>query len=191
MDTRLHGRADQAFALAVWQPEIDELHRRRALAAEMGGTERVARQKAAGKLTIRWTIAVDGSVQTPTGTSYEIPTGLELERVRIWETSTSWGEYADQVRRAGKSLIALGFEPGQHVAILGFNGPEWVIAFWHHPPYSKGSHDSDVELGLVEMRQNALPMLEDASATLTAVEQGKGVALARWSLVAADLPVAG
>ncbi len=40
---------------------------------------------------------------------------------------TSWGEYADQVRRAGKSLIALGFAPGQHVAILGFNRPEWVI----------------------------------------------------------------
>lgn len=37
----------------VWQPEIDELHRRRALAAEMGGAERVARQRAAGKLTIR------------------------------------------------------------------------------------------------------------------------------------------
>ena len=43
-----------------------------------------------------------------------------------WE-SVSWGEYADQVRRAGKSLVALGFAPGQHVAILGFNRPEWVI----------------------------------------------------------------
>jgi len=40
---------------------------------------------------------------------------------------TSWGEYADEVRRAGKSLIALGFEPRQHVTILGFNRPEWVI----------------------------------------------------------------
>ena len=38
---------------AAWQPEIDELHRRRGLAAEMGGAERVARQRAAGKLTIR------------------------------------------------------------------------------------------------------------------------------------------
>jgi acetyl-CoA carboxylase carboxyltransferase component len=36
-----------------WQPEIDELHHRRALAGQMGGEERVARQKAAGKLTIR------------------------------------------------------------------------------------------------------------------------------------------
>ena len=29
---------------------------------------------------------------------------------------------------------------------------EWVIAFWHHPPYSKGSHDSDTETQLREMR---------------------------------------
>jgi hypothetical protein len=37
---------------------------------------------------------------------------------------------------------------------------EWVIAFWHHPPYSKGSHDSDAEIELIEMRENALPILE-------------------------------
>jgi tetratricopeptide (TPR) repeat protein len=36
----------------------------------------------------------------------------------------------------------------------------WTIAFWHHPPYSKGSHDSDREIELVEMRQNVLPILE-------------------------------
>jgi 6-pyruvoyltetrahydropterin/6-carboxytetrahydropterin synthase len=38
-------------------------------------------------------LATDGSVQTPSGATYEIPAGLELERVRVWETSTSWGEY--------------------------------------------------------------------------------------------------
>ena len=38
-------------------------------------------------------IAADGTVESPSGTSYEIPAGLELERVRVWETSTSWGEY--------------------------------------------------------------------------------------------------
>jgi len=37
---------------------------------------------------------------------------------------------------------------------------DWVIAFWHHPPYSKGSHDSDFESNLIDMRQNALPILE-------------------------------
>jgi len=36
-------------------------------------------------------------------------------------------------------------------------------------------------------RAETVPLSEDSSATLTAVEQGKGVALARWSLVAADL----
>jgi len=39
---------------------------------------------------------------------------------------------------------------------------EWIIAFWHHPPYSKGSHDSDIEIQLIEMRENALPILEQA-----------------------------
>ena len=37
---------------------------------------------------------------------------------------------------------------------------DWIIAFWHHPPYSKGSHNSDTEIELAQMRQNALPILE-------------------------------
>ncbi len=37
---------------------------------------------------------------------------------------------------------------------------EWIVAFWHHPPYSKGSHNSDTETELVDMRENFLPMLE-------------------------------
>ena len=36
-----------------------------------------------------------------------------LEKVDGEYVPTSWGEYADQVRQAGKSLIALGFQPGQ------------------------------------------------------------------------------
>ncbi|HSQ01491.1 MAG TPA: metallophosphoesterase [Candidatus Dormibacteraeota bacterium] len=45
-------------------------------------------------------------------------------------------------------------------ADLAARHADWAIAFWHHPPYSKGSHDSDVESELVQMRQNALPVLE-------------------------------
>jgi len=37
---------------------------------------------------------------------------------------------------------------------------EWIVAFWHHPPYTKGSHDSDTESELIDMRENFLPMLE-------------------------------
>jgi len=43
---------------------------------------------------------------------------------------------------------------------------DWTIAFWHHPPYTKGSHDSDIELELVEMREGALPILETAGVDL-------------------------
>ncbi|MCA9659237.1 MAG: AMP-binding protein, partial [Myxococcales bacterium] len=45
---------------------------------------------------------------------------------RGWEP-TSWRAYSSQVRRAAKALIALGFQPGDNVCILGFNRPEWVI----------------------------------------------------------------
>jgi hypothetical protein len=43
---------------------------------------------------------------------------------------------------------------------LAANTRQWVIAYWHHPPYTKGSHDSDVEEELIEIRENALPILE-------------------------------
>ena len=44
---------------------------------------------------------------------------------------------------------------------LAANTRNWLVAFWHHPPYSKGSHDSDTATELVQMRQNALPILEN------------------------------
>lgn len=43
---------------------------------------------------------------------------------------------------------------------LAATDKDWIIAYWHHPPYSFGTHDSDVERELIEMRQNAVPILE-------------------------------
>jgi hypothetical protein len=43
---------------------------------------------------------------------------------------------------------------------LSSTNQPWIIAFWHHPPYTKGSHDSDKELELIEMREKFLPLLE-------------------------------
>ena len=43
---------------------------------------------------------------------------------------------------------------------------EWLIAFWHHPPYTKGSHDSDKEADLVEVRHHLLPILESGGVDL-------------------------
>ena len=36
-------------------------------------------------------------VETSSGTAYRIPDGLSLERVRVWETSSSWAEYSAEV----------------------------------------------------------------------------------------------
>jgi long-chain acyl-CoA synthetase len=43
-----------------------------------------------------------------------------------WQ-ATSWTTYGDEVKAAGKALMALGLQPGGTVSILGFNRPEWVI----------------------------------------------------------------
>lgn len=37
---------------------------------------------------------------------------------------------------------------------------EWVIAYWHYPPYSKGTHDSDTDGIMSGIRQNVIGILE-------------------------------
>lgn len=38
---------------------------------------------------------------------------------------------------------------------------DWIIAYFHHGPYTKGSHDSDTEAFHIAMRANTLGILED------------------------------
>jgi hypothetical protein len=38
---------------------------------------------------------------------------------------------------------------------------QWIVAFFHHPPYTKGTHDSDTEAQIIEMRENFNPILEE------------------------------
>ena len=45
-------------------------------------------------------------------------------------------------------------------ADLAATDAQWLVAYWHHPAYTKGSHDSDDETQLIQMRENALPILE-------------------------------
>ncbi len=49
-------------------------------------------------------------------------------------------------------------------ADLAANTNEWLIAYWHSPPYTKGSHDSDNFTGydgnLLWMREAVVPILE-------------------------------
>jgi 3',5'-cyclic AMP phosphodiesterase CpdA len=80
------------------------------------------------------------------------------------------------------SLDSFGYEPGQGTTIFGANGPQitwlkqdlaaaktnpaiqWTIVMLHHPPYTKGSHDSDSPANLAnelrDIRQRLLPVLD-------------------------------
>lgn len=48
---------------------------------------------------------------------------------------------------------------------LAANQLPWVVVYFHHPPYTKGSHDSDntffLDGELVDMRENIMPILEN------------------------------
>lgn len=45
---------------------------------------------------------------------------------------------------------------------LAATNKDWIIAFWHQPPYSKGTHNSDETFSRMELtRQNVVPILED------------------------------
>jgi acetyl-CoA carboxylase carboxyltransferase component len=51
-DVRLIAQASETPEM-TWEPELEELRQRQALAREMGGPEKIARQRAAGRLTVR------------------------------------------------------------------------------------------------------------------------------------------
>ena len=43
---------------------------------------------------------------------------------------------------------------------LAANTQPWTVVYFHHPPYTKGSHDSDTDPEEVNMRQKIVPILE-------------------------------
>jgi hypothetical protein len=53
---------------------------------------------------------------------------------------------------------------------LAATNAAWIVCYWHHPPYTKGSHDSDdpTDSGgrLQDMRQNVLPILDSTGVDL-------------------------
>ena len=43
---------------------------------------------------------------------------------------------------------------------LAANKLQWTVVYFHHPPYTKGSHNSDTETELILLRQNLVRILE-------------------------------
>lgn len=66
--------------------------------------------------------------------------GKDSNTYRIWDT------LGPQVRWIKNDLAA--------------NTQKWTIAYWHHPPYTLGSHTSEGEADLVAIRQNFIKILE-------------------------------
>lgn len=85
------------------------------------------------------------------------------DAIKLGEDTTNPYEYAWTGFAAGDySLTARATDNDGNVGTTA----TWIIAFWHHPPYSKGSHNSDTSSQLVTMRTNFNPILEDGGVDL-------------------------
>ncbi|HPG11562.1 MAG TPA: metallophosphoesterase [Chitinophagaceae bacterium] len=75
----------------------------------------------------------------------------------------SYGTESDgtSIETAGSSALKTWLD-----ADLAANTKKWVIAYWHHPPYTKSSHNSDSEGDLVNIRQNFIDFLENRGVDL-------------------------
>jgi long-chain acyl-CoA synthetase len=54
-------------------------------------------------------------------------TALREKDLGIWQ-SFSWQDYLEKVKYFSLGLVSLGFQPGDKIAVIGDNKPEWVIA---------------------------------------------------------------
>ncbi len=95
----------------------------------------------------------------------------------------SWQKLAEQIVRAAQGLTALGFRPGDRLAILADNHPEWVIIDLACL-YLGGV---DVPLYLTSPATDLTYILKDAGVTFLAVS-GRD-SLAKALKISSDLPV--
>lgn len=49
---------------------------------------------------------------------------------------------------------------------LAANTKKWTILFWHHPPYTMGTHNSDTDADLMAIRKNLIPIVESYNVDL-------------------------
>ncbi len=75
----------------------------------------------------------------------------------------SYGTESDlsSMETSGSSMLKTWLD-----ADLAANTQKWVIAYWHHPPYTKTSHNSDTESDLINIRQNFITYLEQRGVDL-------------------------
>jgi hypothetical protein len=69
----------------------------------------------------------------------------------------AWGIESDATHlgTSGTSMVKTWI-----TADLAANTKKWTIAYWHHPPYTKTTHNSDTETELINIRKNFIGFLE-------------------------------
>jgi len=92
--SELVDRLDHAMALNSADPQLEGLKaigdRVLLFEEEDPTTEVLARWLYFG---VAERLAGGGKVTSPAGVAYDIPADLDLERIRVWETRTSWAEF--------------------------------------------------------------------------------------------------
>src|SRR6185436_19334444 len=97
----------------------------------------------------------DAFVLPAAGEAGGVPSGTEAYYSFDYGETHFISLNSTQVNRSSTGPMATWLE-----ADLAATSAKWIIAFWHHPPYSRGTHNSDVDIELIEMRENILPILE-------------------------------
>ncbi len=95
------------------------------------------------------------------GESGGIPSGTEAYYSFDWGeihfiSLDSYGAEADQTRL----YDTLGPQVSWLKQDLAATNKKWKIVYWHHPPFTKGTRNSDTEEELVRIRQNFIRILE-------------------------------
>lgn len=68
--------------------------------------------------------------------------------------------YKEEFREVGSAMIEwLEMD-------LAATDQRWLVVYFHHPPYTKGSHDSDTEISHIEIRERVMPIFDAAGVDL-------------------------
>jgi hypothetical protein len=96
------------------------------------------------------------------GESGGVPSGTEAYYSYNWGDVhvLSLDSYGREDAGTTRLYDTLGAQVQWIKADLAANSRKWVVAYWHHPPYTMGSHNSDNEGELVNIRQNFIQILE-------------------------------
>lgn len=91
-----------------------------------------------------------------------VPSGTEAYYSYNWGNVhvLSLDSYGDENAGTTRMYDTLGAQVTWIKADLAANTKKWTVAYWHHPPYTMGSHNSDAEGELISIRQNFIKILE-------------------------------